>query len=97
MDLNSNEPIPTPSSECTPISVIKTKRLRPIRKSNEAQVTVQFFTPTVPQEKENAIAQTHKPELPGFFTTKSFKSAGLVPKNLVSSLSDKTTSINNII
>lgn len=83
----------TPSSNCTPVSIIKSKRLRVTEKHTETQVTIQFFTPNV-REKENSIASSHKTS-PVMFMAKSFHNTGFTPRNLVSSLNEKLKEHDN--
>lgn len=87
----SEKSLPTPSANCTPVSLIKTKRLRPVEKITDAQVTIQFFTPNVQKEKENEFTpSSQKSNLsPGIFTRKSFHNTGFTPRNIQNSLSEK--------
>ena len=95
MDFNSNfEDLPTPASVCTPISVIKTKRLRPVVKDAETQVVVQLFTPSASQGKENTWISTKKSLIsPGVFISKSFHTTGFTPKSLKTPVSQEKNNI----
>ena len=91
MDSNLNHNIiPSPSPGCTPISIIKTKRLRPAGKISETSVVIQFFTPNGQEKENNLIPSSHSQKLsPGIFSQKSFHNTGFTPRNLQKNLIDK--------
>lgn len=91
----SQTDIPTPSGDCTPVSLIKSKRLRPVDKT-ETHVTIQFFTPAVQGKENELIGISQKSSLsPGVFTQKSYHNTGFTPKNLQKSLLEKGEDANN--
>ena len=55
------ESLPVPSALCTPVSIIKTKRLRKTDENSENRIFIQFFTPdTRPSESKTALSTDSK-------------------------------------
>jgi hypothetical protein len=86
MDLKFNDkPLPTPASACTPVSIIKSSRIKPPLAGVETEVIIQFFTP-VQENKENSSFSS-KQSRSGIFMPRSFHNTGFVAKS--STLSEK--------
>ena len=95
MDLKFNDrPLHTPASACTPVSIIKNKRLKQPQRIEDSEVVIQFFTPAPENKENNSTPLVNKQGSSGIFMPKSFHNTGFLPRH--STLSEKKVEDPNV-